>query len=353
MVQRTRQSLSQEFQDGERPSGQDFADIFDSFINIENDGVGIDNNGNVVLSTALQLGSTDVSAQAGLLRFNNANSQVEFNNGSIWQGLSSGGGGVFQELGTSGDVSYGGGNVGIGSFTESTPPEYRFEVSLGDNTGPTEQARFGNVVCSNGVGFFSGYAYLSHRNHTSESNYCLRQGGAGDVNINAPDGQPINILHGGNAVRLGVTRTGNVVVGSSNNLDGAEQFALQVNGGTFIRNDQNRETPFTLRVDGTACKTDGGAWSNCSDIRVKENIRDLDAGLEQLMQVRPVRFLYNGKADTIKGQAGVGIIGQEMETIFPDMVTQVPYGSEFDSDDPLRIYNGSSLTYVLVNAVKE
>jgi len=83
-------------------------------------------------------------------------------------------------------------------------------------------------------------------------------------------------------------------------------------------------------------------------------VRDLDVGLAQLRQVRPVRFRCNGRAGTPAGLAGVGVIGQEIEKIFPEMIRRVPgdVAGEPDLED-LRIYDGSALTFVLVNAVKE
>jgi hypothetical protein len=70
--------------------------------------------------------------------------------------------------------------------------------------------------------------------------------------------------------------------------------------------------------------------------------------------VRPVRFRYNGRAGTIPGHEGVGVLGQEIEKIFPKMIRRLPGGLDGEPDlKDLRIYDGSALTFVLVNAVKE
>jgi hypothetical protein len=67
-----------------------------------------------------------------------------------------------------------------------------------------------------------------------------------------------------------------------------------------------------------------------------------------------VRFRYNGRAGTPTGQEGVGVLGQEIEQIFPEMIRRVPGGMDGETDaEDLRIYDGSALTFVLVNAVKE
>jgi hypothetical protein len=48
------------------------------------------------------------------------------------------------------------------------------------------------------------------------------------------------------------------------------------------------------------------------------------------------------------------VLGQEIEQVFPEMIRRAPGGlnGEPDTED-LRIYDGSALTFVLVNAVKE
>jgi len=248
--------------------------------------------------------------------------------------------GAFQPVGAAGAVAYAGGNVGIGTtFTTVNPPTHPLEVNLGANTGPAQQVRFGNAVCCNGgVGPFSGYAVFCHNSvaNAPDGNFALRQGSNGDVQINAAAGQRITFLQNGAAIRLGISPAGNVVVGSDADLAGAGTALLQVAGEAF------KLTP------------GHDAWNIPSDARLKEDVRDLDVGLAQLRQVRPVRFHCNGRAGTPKGLAGVGVIGQEIEKVFPEMIRRVPgdVAGEPDLED-LRIYDGSALTYVLVNAVKE
>lgn len=338
MTERTRDFLKPEFRDGERPSGADFADLIDSFLNKASDGLAVDADGNLVLSRGLRLGNS-AGTVAGGLRFNGG--QVQFNDGTNWVNVAAGGGGAFQPFGATntitGAVVYTGGSVGIGSsaLPFAAAPTYRLEVNLGPNTGTTEQVRFGNAVCGNGAAAFAGYAVFSHQNHASNTNYALRQGPSGNVHINAATGQPVSIRQNGNQVRLGVSATGNVVVGGEADLAGAGTAIFQVAGEAFK-------------------STGSGSWLVTSDARVKEDVRELEAGLAQLRRVRPVRFRYNGRAGTPAGVAGVGVLGQEIEKIFPEMIRRVPGGltGEPDQED-LRIYDGSALTFVLVNAVKE
>lgn len=330
MTERNRDYLKQEFKDGERPSGTDFADLIDSFVNKTNDGLTLDIDGNLQLARGVRLGNSAGTA-AGTLRFSGG--KVQFHNGTTWVDVASGAGGAFQPVGGSTAVAYAAGNVGIGTF--AAPPTYRLEVVLGANASEADRVRFGNAVCSNGSAAFGGYACFSHLSHSSNTDYALRQGPNGNVHINAPNNQPLSIRQNGTDVRLGVSAAGHVVVGSESDLSGAGSAVLQVAGDAF-------------KSSGTS------AWTIPSDARLKEDIRDLELGLQHLVQVRPVRFRYNGKAGTTPGNEGVGIVAQEMEKIFPDMVQHVknPNPGELHDDD-LLVYNASALTYVLVNAVKE
>jgi hypothetical protein len=264
--------------------------------------------------------------------------EAEFDNiGGVVAQLNAGLG-AFQPVGAGGAVAYAGGNVGIGaSYSAVNLPAYRLAVDLAPNTATSEQVRFGHAVCSNGgAGTFAAYAVFSHDTQASDSSCGFRQGPNGNVHINAPTGQPISIRQTGTSVRLGITASGNVVVGSETDLAIAPPTA-------------------TLQVVGDAFKNTGSAsWLVPSDARLKEDVRDLDAGLAQLLQVRPVRFRYNGRAGTPAGQEGVGVLGQEIEKVFPEMIRRVPGGLHGVPDtEDMRIYDGSALTFVLVNAVKE
>lgn len=244
--------------------------------------------------------------------------------------------GAFQPVGAGGAVAYGGGNVGVGAnFLPGTPPTYRLEVDLAPNTASSEQVRFGNSVCCNGgAGAFSAYAVFSHRDHAADSGYALRQGPNGNVHVNATAGQPISFRQNGTSIRMAISPAGNLVLGAEADLPGAGTAQLQVAGDAF-------------KLTGSA------SWLVPSDVRLKENIRDLDVGLKQLQDVRPVRFRYNGRAGTPTDRDYVGVIGQEIEKIFPDMIRKMAPPDDEPSTEELRIYDSSALTYVLVNAVKE
>jgi hypothetical protein len=330
MTERTRDFLKPEFKDGERPSGTDFADLIDSFVNKASDGVKVDTDGNLVLSRGVQLGDS-AGAVPGGLRFNSNQLQV-FANGA-WTSVAATGTGGFQTAPSTPQAAVvRDSNVGIGNFAAA--PTFRLEVPLGNTGTAGDQVRFGNVICANGTAAFAGFAVFSHQQHATNNNFALRQSPNGAVHINAPAGQVIGIRQGGTTIRLGVSANGNVVVGSESDLPGAPAGAI-------------------LHVAGGAFKNDGSAnWAFTSDARVKEDVRDLDSGLAELRQIRTVRFRYNGRAGTTAGQAGIGVLGQEIEKIVPETIHRVCVANDAELND-MCVFDPSALTYVLINAVKE
>ena len=333
MSELTRTELRALFSNGMRPDEEAFGDLFDSFLSFRDENLDVVNN-DLVLPGGLALGDSN-RAQAGSLRLNGTN--VQFHNGTDWVTLGApGAGGAFQTAGTAGEVAYTGGNVGIGAAFTNSPPTFALEVDLEENADTGDRVRFGRSVVSRGTGTTRDDAFFYQESQDPAAGYALRQRSNGEVFLNAPASRRLRIGQANsNTPALGITTSGNVVVGSPNNLAGST---------------------LPLQVNGNAGKTSGGgSWSVISDARVKEEVRDLEAGLAELLQVRPVRFRFNGKAGTPAGAEEVGIIGQEIERIFPEMVEQVqPAPDEEQPEiDDLRLYNGSALTYVLVNAVKE
>lgn len=336
MSEQTRDFLKGRFKNGDRPDGGDFTDLIDSCLNKSTDGLAFDADGTLLLARGLRLGNSAVANIPGGLRFSGG--QVQFNDGTTWTNIGGGGGGAgFVGVGTLGAIAYSAGRVGIA--TGAAEPAAKLEVVLAANTGPAEQVRFGNAMVGSGGAAFSSFAVYGHQalgaNVTAvNASFALRQSNTGVVHLNAAAGQVLSLRQGGNSVRLGVTVNGNVVVGSESELAGSGTAVFQVAGGAF-------------KNDGT------GTWAFTSDARVKEDVRDLDAGLAELRRVRPVRYRYNGLAGTRAGLEGVGILGQEIEQVLPETVERLPADSNTDGVEGLRMFNPSALTYVLINAVKQ
>ncbi|MEA3208821.1 MAG: hypothetical protein QOE70_1878 [Chthoniobacter sp.] len=82
--------------------------------------------------------------------------------------------------------------------------------------------------------------------------------------------------------------------------------------------------PLNLELfEGEAFKPGGGAWGVVSDRRLKKDIEPLNGALDHLMKLRSVTYEY---IDPVKSHqfAGTqtGFIAQEVETVFPEWVTE-------------------------------
>ena len=155
-------------------------------------------------------------------------------------------------------------------------------------------------------------------------------GGATDAN--AGSGVGIKIL---SSVRmqLGVTDSTNSSIGYSMYSTNAAAYRFYVGfGGTIFA------TSTTI--------------SAISDRRLKENIKDLDAGLNAILALKPRKFDWKeGFGNT--GKNVRGFIAQEVEEIFPDLIDEWEKGENHpEGEEPYKSVR-QDLIPVLVKAIQE
>ena len=86
-----------------------------------------------------------------------------------------------------------------------------------------------------------------------------------------------------------------------------------------------------------------------SDQRLKENVRDLDCGLNKILALQPRRFDWKeGKG--LDKKDDVGFIAQEFETVFPQSVVESKAGED---GIEYKALNHSELIPTLVKAIQE
>lgn len=87
---------------------------------------------------------------------------------------------------------------------------------------------------------------------------------------------------------------------------------------------------FSLVGNGSAFKPGGGSWSSISDARKKKNIQPRTHTLAQLLQLRATTFEYIDPTVTGTGPGvHTGFIAQEVETVFPEWVSELEDGTKF------------------------
>lgn len=100
-------------------------------------------------------------------------------------------------------------------------------------------------------------------------------------------------------------------------------------------------------------KPSAGGWLGASDRRLKKDITDFQDGLDVLMSIRPVTYSYNGKLGLPTGEEHIGIIAQEIQPLAPYTIKPLKIGGPENEDKNYLAFDGTPLTYVLINAVQE
>lgn len=100
-----------------------------------------------------------------------------------------------------------------------------------------------------------------------------------------------------------------------------------------------------------------------SDKRLKSDINKFDLGLDEVLQMNPVNFKYNGKGNTVSGSQHIGLIAQELQQIVPSLVNEYNYEdveeATLSEDYKIKANNNylaikeSEIKYLLINAIKE
>jgi hypothetical protein len=335
----SRAQLNQEFRDGERPSGDDFASAWLSFLHKSDDGVKLDVNSNLELNRGLTLKDTP-AGQAGTLRFNSG--QLQYHDGTSFKSVSTGSSGAFLPVAGGPSVAFGGGNVGIGTF--ATAPTHRLEINLGNNTAADQRVKFGNLVFHNGSTGDAGY--ISNAAKTGNLDYALRQDSQGNTTINTANNTQLIFAQNG-AARIRVLVSGAIELTPVTTVTIAGDTAI---GTSPVH--KNLTVFGNLTVSGTI----NGTIIPPSDFRLKKDILPFSEGFQKVLSLNPVKFKYNGKADTPNDDREyVGFIAQDLQKVYPELI--VPRLKKLNDTDlqetELLSYDPGPLTFVLINAIKE
>ena len=180
---------------------------------------------------------------------------------------------------------------------------------------------------------------------------------SGNIGVNVVPTQAMDIV-------------GNLKVTGTTFLTGDITTTLGANGASFF----NSSFTTVLRLDAAnarvgigvqvpsyqlqlstdeAYKPSGGDWLAASDRRLKKNIQSFNDGLEVLMGIRPVSYHYNGKLDLPTDEEYIGVIAQEIQEVAPYTVEPLAVSEEDAKGENYLAFDGTALTYVLINAVQE
>ena len=130
---------------------------------------------------------------------------------------------------------------------------------------------------------------------------------------------------GSSATSAGSFSTSNtafVIGNGTNSSNKSDAFKVMFNGDATVSND--------LTVSGDVVIS--------SDARLKSNIVSLGSTLPKLLQI-------DGKSYEMKGKQKIGVLAQEIQEVFPELVSE--------DDNEMLAVNYQGLVPVLINALKE
>jgi hypothetical protein len=169
-------------------------------------------------------------------------------------------------------------------------------------------------------------------------------------------------LYAGGSERARIDSSGNLLVGTTSAVttsgagvkilnNGGDPFVAEVNAASTsavttwnVYSTGAGAFRFYVGLNGTIFAT-STSISAISDQSLKENIRDLETGLTQVMALRPRRFDWkNGD-----GKDVAGFIAQEVEPVLPDLV----YDYKYTSDETKKSLKMGDILPTLVKAIQE
>jgi hypothetical protein len=252
------------------------------------------------------------------------------------------------------------GNVGIGTSS----PGAKLEISGNNDGGASNNTlRFTDTDTSSGANQPTGriefYTSDSTPGPAGLTSFILSstEGTTGLGALSFGTGQSgsaaerMRIDSSGNLL-VGTTSTAGTVVGArmfptgliqgtrSESTDAATQYDVYSTGAAAYR--------FYVGMGGTIFAT-SIVISAISDQRLKENVRDIDTGLDAIMALKPRRFDWKeGKGQDKKDVAG--FIAQEFEDVFPECVSTSKAGAD---GIEYKNINHETLIPTLVKAIQE
>ncbi len=199
----------------------------------------------------------------------------------------------------------------------------------------------------------------------------LHVSGGGDVSLTTGNSGYFMI---GLASGINIAMDNNEIMARSNGL--VSTLSVQTDGGAlwmhstggvdaddfYVSTDANvrvgigvGQTPaYQLELaTNSAAKPTSTVWTVPSDERLKKDISPFKAGLNELLQITPVWYRYNGLAGLPTEELGVGTLAQEIEKVAPYMLKPFIDKNAEGKETEYKSVDYNAMLFMFVNGFKE
>jgi hypothetical protein len=226
------------------------------------------------------------------------------------------------------------GNIDCGGNLNTNNDAYINSLTVGKGNG--------NIVYNTAFGYQALFSNTDGSNNTAVGFLSLKSNTSGSFNTAFGYEALVNTSSGIQNTAIGMYAGYNVVTGSNNTCIGynAQQSSNVVSNEITIGNSNNT----TFRYYGTL--------TSASDARDKKDIKPLDAGLQFIEQLKPVKFIWNMRDGGKVDKPEIGFIAQDLQQVQKDTEITIPNLVYESNPDKLEASYGTLLP-ILVKAVQE
>ena len=241
--------------------------------------------------------------------------------------------------------------------TGSTP-RWSLYDDAATETGGNAGSNFGLSAYSDAGVYLSTPMQIARATGLITVNYGLNVGGTLNV------GGALTVGGAANASSFAVNGSSTLLTNSA--VQFASGWTITGGAGAFFFNSPGGQAAElddggAFAIGGQAFKPGGGSWANSSDARIKAIERPYTLGLDEVLKLEPIVYRYKGndaqpgkksKLEQVLGQTFVGLVAQDVEAIFPGMVTKRDGWVDGQAVPDLRILDTSEIQFALVNSIK-